>query len=442
METQSRVENKNNDVQTSQNMFTRANILANESKIRLVDFDKDTGLDLFCYNRCCNEEDEFIKQCRGLVFHGDTLVMKAFSYTDEYSHTDSENLNRLFTNFGKWSFYTAYEGALIRLFYFSGKWYLSTHRKLNAFRSKWSSRDSFGTLFKRALEHEVVVNKSFSNRLANTNGENILERFQSTLNKNMQYMFLLRNSSDNRIVCDPPTVKDTLVLHVGTFVNNTLSMTEDIGLNYPSHHTFTDLNDLVNFVNTKVNPKSVQGIFCFGPENQQLKVLHSDYMQMFHVRGNEPSLKFRYLQVRMDKKVTDMLYNLYPDNIEVFNDYENTIYDIAHLIYRAYVERFIKKHYVTMPREEYQVINECHSWHLADRQNNRVNLDHVIQVLNKQSPTNINHMIRRFKLEQMKKQSQIPRTAPSTRNNSNVNSPVNNGLIGPEPTVLRSRTAV
>ena len=75
------VENKRNE---SINMFSRANIVAQESKIRLVDSDEETGLDLFCYNRCFNDEDNFVKQCRGLVYHGDTLVLKAFSYTDEY----------------------------------------------------------------------------------------------------------------------------------------------------------------------------------------------------------------------------------------------------------------------------------------------------------------------------------------------------------------------
>ena len=37
------------------NPFSRANILAAENKIRLVDTDEETGLDLFCYNRCSNE---------------------------------------------------------------------------------------------------------------------------------------------------------------------------------------------------------------------------------------------------------------------------------------------------------------------------------------------------------------------------------------------------
>lgn len=445
METQICVENKRNvsedrsersDAQASQTMFTRANIVAQESKIRLVDSDDESGLDLFCYNRCSNDEDNFVKQCRGLVFHGDSLVMKAFPYTDEYSHTDIETLNKVMSNPKEWSFYSAYEGALLRLFYFSGRWFLSTHRKLNAFRSKWASRESFGTLFKRSLENELVANSELAKRLSDATGENILERFQSTLNKDMQYMFLLRNCLENRIVCTPPEGKEPLILHVGTFTNGELNMTENVGLVHPAPHTFNDIDELVHFVETKVDPRYLQGVVCFGPDNRQLKVLHSDYMEMFRARGNEPSVKFRYLQVRMNKKLVEMLYRLYPDLCPVFDDYENIIYDIATGIYRAYVQRFIKKHYVTVPKEEYQVINECHLWHLADRTNNRVNPDRVIQMLNKQPPTNLNHMIRRFKIEQAKKHTTVPRTVRGSRNNSAVNSPAITGSVGPEPTIL------
>jgi hypothetical protein len=443
METQSCVENKRNesstdrsecsDANASQTLFTRANVVAQESKIRLVDSDEETGLDLFCYNRCSNEEDDFVKQCRGLVFHGDTLVMKAFSYTTEYSH-DDPTLPEVFSDLPNWSFFTAYEGALLRLFYFSGRWFLSTHRKLNAFRSKWASRESFGTLFKRALENEMVRSPDFASRLGE--GENVLDRFQSSLDKSKQYMFLLRNCSDNRIVCSPPAEGEPLIFHVGTFLGNDhriLSMAENIGLSYPERHEFFSLDDLVNFVQTEVDPKRVQGVVCFGTQNRQVKVLHPSYMEMFRARGNEPSVKFRYLQVRMNRKMVDMLYQLYPDLAPTFDDYENTIYDIARSIYRSYVQRFIKRNYVTVPKEEYLVINECHSWHLSDRENNRVNLDRVIQMLNKQPPTNLNHMIRRFKIEQAKKQATLPRTVRGSRNNS----PAITGMAGPEPLVLK-----
>lgn len=400
------VENKRNETVRSecsvlecdtQTKFTLENVLSHTDKIRLVDADEETGLELYCYNRCSNEEDEFIKDCRGLVYHGKELVLKAFSYADEYNHKDESVLENVLSDFSKWSFYTAYEGALLRLFYFGGKWFLSTHRKLNAFRSKWSSRDSFGTLFKNALLEEELINPKFRERVGvDKDSENILDRFQDSLDKEKQYIFLLRNNNDNRIVCLPPKKGESLLFHVGTCVNGKLSMSDDIGLSYPEKKKFMNLDELLNYIDKELDFRYCQGIVGFGANGKQLKILHDEYQEYFRARGNEPSLKFRYLQVRMNSKISELLNNLYPEMFGVFSEIENTIYDIACNIYRSYVQRFIKKRYVTVPREEYQVVNECHTWHLSDRENNKVSLDKIISVLNNQSPTNLNHMIRRM----------------------------------------------
>jgi hypothetical protein len=384
--------------------FSRANVVAQQDKVRLVDVEEDSGIELYCYNRCSNDESEFIKGCRGLVYSGDQLVMRAFSYTDEYNHTEEGVLQGLLSNFSEWSFYEAFEGALLRLFYFSGKWFLSTHRKLNAFRSKWSSRDSFGTLFKNALENESYFNMKFRDRVGES-WDNILDRFYGTLDKSHQYMFLVRNSSENRIVCLPPKSGEHLLYHVGTFVNGKLCMTEDIGLVHPERKNFSDLTDVLNYINNHIDIRHSQGVVCFGPDLKQIKIYHRDYQNLFRARGNEPSVKFRYLQVRMNKQITDMLYNLYPDMSGKFDEIENNLYDIGRGIFRAYVQRFIKKLYVTVPREEYKVINECHAWHLLDRQNNITTLEKVIEILNKQSPTNLNHMIRRLTIERNNKKT-------------------------------------
>lgn len=412
--------------------FTRSYVASQEDRIRLVDADEESGLELFCYNRCSNEDDDFLKQCRGLVFHGEKLVLKALSYASEYSHLDKE-LETALTDFKSWSFYPSYEGALLRLFYFSGKWFLSTHRKLDAFRSKWSSKESFGTLFLRALDDEVAKNSSLKNFLGTGEaGETNLERLQNVLDKNNQYMFLLRNTADNRIVCSVPSEKsEPLLFHVGTYVNNSpnLNTEDNIHIPRPKKLRFLNVDELRAFVDTEVDYTKLQGVIGFGPNSAQVKVLHATYQEMFRARGNEPSVKFRYLQVRMNKKMTELLYKLYPDSVSVFDDYENIIYDVAESIYKAYIQRFIKKCYVTVPREEFIVMRDCHAWHLQNREENRICLEKVITTLNKQPPTNINSMIRRFKIERAKKNTLQPRDHKGSRNSSpaivGVSAPVN-----------------
>lgn len=395
-------ENKEVTRVTSESLlFTRENIEALGNDIQLVDSDEENKLDMFCYVKCSESDNELLKQCRGVVFNGKDIVMKAFPYTLEYNHEETDRISDVFTDLKEWTFYEAHEGALIRMFYFNEKWYVSTHRKLNAFRSKWACRESFGTSFKTALISEEKNNEKFASTLPA--GDNILERFQTTLDTSKQYMFLVRNNENNRIVCD--STEHPTLFHVGTFVDGKLTMEDDINIPYSVKLKFQTVEEMLESV-SKMSYRNIQGIIGFTSDNRQVKIYNKDYQDLFRARGNEPSIKYRYLQVRMNRRFVNMLYHLYPKMADVFDDYENTLYDISRSIYRSYVQRFIKKRYVTVPKDEYAVIRECHSWHLQDRTNNRISVEKVIHVMNTQSPTHLNHMIRRFKMEQNRQNRQ------------------------------------
>ena len=378
----------------SESGFTRHNIEAIGNTVNIVDSDEDNKLDMFCYVTCSNEDSELQKQCRGVVFNKDTLIMKAFPYTPEYNHTQLDEIKNELGDLKKWHFYESHEGCLIRMFYFNGKWYISTHRKLNAFRSKWSSKDSFGMMFKNALLSEEENNNVFAMGLQA--GDNIVQRFESTLDVHKQYMFVVRNNDENRIVCSAPD-RPTLY-HAGTFVNGNLVFTENVNIPFSTKKEFLTVNELIECVQN-ISAKNLQGIIGFTSDNKQVKIVSEEYQSLFKIRGNEPSLKFRYLQLRMNKNV-QLLYMLYPNMVNTFNDYEDSLFHIAQYIYNSYVDRFIKKTFVTVPREEFGIIRECHSWHIKDRGNNRISRDYVINELNRQSPTNLNRMIKRFKMSQ------------------------------------------
>ena len=82
---------------------------------------------------------------------------------------------------------------------------------------------------------------------------------------------------------------------------------------------------------------------------------------------------------------------------------ENIIYEIGKNIHKAYYERFIRNQYIKVPPEEFAVIKMCHSFHLENRTENKINLNKVLECLNKQPATNINKMIRRFYNEEKEK---------------------------------------
>jgi hypothetical protein len=419
--------------ENSSNEFTREKVESLGNRVRVTDTDEDKGLELFCYVKCGPEDGSLLRQCRGVVFHNDTIVMRAFPYTVEYNHQEGENIeNNIGPVFDQCSFYDAYEGTLIRMFNFDGKWFTSTHRKLNAFRSKWASKESFGTAFKQALEVEVEYNEKLRNSLPE--GENLLERFQETLDTAKQYMFLVLNNNENRIVCRAP--EKPVLFHVGTFVDGELVMSEDVNIPYPKKHTFASMGEAYDYIDN-IDIRDLQGLIVFAPDNKQYKILHKEYQDLFRARGNEPSIKFRYLQVRMNQRMVDMLLHLYPHMKETFDEYENTLYAIAKTIHTSYVTRHIKNKWSQLPTEEYRVDKTCHAWHEEDHKNNRVKLEKVVEVLNTQPPTNLNKMIRRYN-EERKKKSEIQNNM-QTRNRSNsfnMKSPLITNKPVPSPIIV------
>lgn len=367
------------------------------SIIRMTDSDDSYGLQLFCYDKCDKNDSEAVKQCRGVVFSGETMIMKAFPYTEEIRKDDITTFTDKI-NLSECKFYKSYEGMLIRMFYYEDKWFITTHRKLDAFRSKWSSKVSFGEMFHRCIFNEYVNNRDFAENLDNVpppyKEDHLIYKFEETLNKQNQYMFLLLNNYENRIVCSNDNIGPQM-FHVGTFdAVSGQSVDDNIYMSRPQQleYNYTGLQDVYEHAQT-LDYTKYQGIIIFGPNNKQYKVLNAEYDYFFTVRGNEPSIKFRYLQVRQNEEYVHSLRLMYPNMIEAFNTYETYIRHIAKDIFEAYVERFMKKKFTTVSQDEYVIVKACHGWHLLDRKKNIVNFKRVLDEINNSPPSLINKMI-------------------------------------------------
>ncbi len=119
---------------------TKETITSQGNNVRLVDSDPDNKLDLYCYVRCQNSSDKNIKSCRGVVVYDDNVLLQTYGYTSEYTVEDKENLQNSLPNIKDVIVHEAHEGVLIRVFNVNQKWYVTTHRKFDAFRSKWGSK--------------------------------------------------------------------------------------------------------------------------------------------------------------------------------------------------------------------------------------------------------------------------------------------------------------
>jgi hypothetical protein len=340
--------------------------------------DEQDGLSLFCYDKCSDESPEFVKKCRGIIFKGNELISTTFGYTPEFLSTDEEKLKNI--DISNYNFFISYEGTFIRLFYTNDKWYCSTHRKINAFKSKWSSKNSFGSIFVSSVEN--ATNSSYDSFLDSLNTEN-------------QYIFLLQNNLENRIVCETKEIPN--VYHIGTYVNFKFTLDDNLSIPKPTSLTFETKEEILTFVNS-INYKEQQGIIAINKNGENsFKILNSTYQEYFKTRGNEPNIEFRYLQIRRNISMVKKLVELYPDYEERFKEIENILSLIANHILQSYVRRFIKKEYVSVPKNMYSVIVECHNWHNENREKNKINFYKVKSLINFSKPLLLQRMILEYK---------------------------------------------
>lgn len=392
------------------------NTIEQYNEIQLTDKDEENGLDLFCYTKCTDKDSEIIKQSRGVVFEGDKVIMQAFPYTVEYDHLyDEQAITDKFKNIDDYTVFASEEGALIRMFYHKGKWYTSTHRKLNAWKSKWATNVSFGEYFEQALIQQMkdndrlctsIYGDTFGNILFQEKESNIISAFETVLDINKQYMFLVKHMDNNRIVCLSPDVPT--LYHVGTFIEGKLTFDEDIQIPYPQRHTFANVETMLDYVNN-IDIKYTQGVILFGQDGKQYKVLNTNYLYHFNIRGNEPSIKYRYLQLRKDKDMCNCLVFMYNHMREDFVKYESIIYDIVNRIYKNYIKRHITGEHLILPSEEHYIDKLCHAWHMINKKLNIVTVDKVYEILNNQQPSTINKMIRKvLYVNDQENKDQIP----------------------------------
>jgi hypothetical protein len=123
--------------------------------------------------------------------------------------------------------------------------------------------------------------------------------------------------------------------------------------------------------------------------------LNDKYKYYWDIRNNNPNIYLRYLELRNDKQLEDF-FKLYPKIIYVSDRFENCIFDISRIIYDAYVERYIKKKYISLPKQEYVILKKAHEWHLLDRQNNKIYRQKILSLLNEEKPYHLLQIIKRY----------------------------------------------
>ena len=351
----------------------------------------------------------------------DTVTLSGLGIQEEEKHNLLDH----------YDVYRATEGCLLRLFYLSDKWFLTTNRRLDAFQSRWSSKYSFGDMMVYTLRHLFPDKK-----------DGVFKYFLSELDTSLSYVFMVRFNNDNRIVCrvhdmdaserllflgyftsslvskpmemaydkflDHPVLGrlgrqkpiDLSLIITGTGATTTTDTTNSSNTSDPSK-TFT-LTDISKYILTHIDPQESPGCILFHKKrNEQVKIVHPLYAYLATLRGNQSNLAIRYLEL---KKERDYIHDhpdirsflqLYDRNQQLFQDIERGIEEVSKRINSWYTERYVKNRFISVPFAEYSVMKKCHQWYLQDVSNRRVYIRVVMDFLKRESPLFIYRMLLR-----------------------------------------------
>lgn len=370
-------------------------------KINVPCCDANDEMEMYTYDECTNDSEENVKRCRGIVCKKGTyeLICPSFGYVDEYI-ADEEQQERILNRLGDddWTMYYSVEGTIVRLFWYNGQWYLCTHKKLDAFKSRWSCKYTFGELCVKALAE--IYGEAFT-----------WDSFLSELDTNHKYVFLIRANHENRIVCHAHHVKSgERIWCLGSYDEQFRFY---LYTTHPSHNCLSEKvkgptpipnissNNILEYIH-QISPFEYRGLFLSRIVSdgvyERISIFHPEYKKWEAVRGNNPNLRFRFLEVRRNLELVQQLYILYPKSAEIFDRYENILFNVASMINHFYVQRYIRHKYVTLPKEEYFIMKKCHDWYLQDQTHHRIFTKKVLEFINEENPLHLYKMIRRYEL--------------------------------------------
>lgn len=403
--------------------------------------ESDNNTKLKILNYTGDKKSDFVQYRGYIIDNNNNLICPSFGHTEELL-IDS---NFEIPNPEQWKWFYSIEGTLLRLFYYDEQWYLTTHKKLSAFRSRWSCKYSFGDIFlkyidenyekelKEFFEKEAVnLNKNDTESESDNDSDNTLEHegrnrvesfdlykrqfdwFTSNLDKDTCYYFLLRCNSQNRIICNINHLKkNEKCIFVAYRKDNEFHlMSKNEELNDEKFKIFSKFDRIEQLRNLEtvesiremvnsIDPFMYQGIVGFNFQNEKvkvLKILNKSYKEWITIRGNNPNIRLRYLELRKTPDMLEKLFNLYPNQSEAFDKIEENMLILSRKIHRCYVDRYIKNKYVTLPKDEYLVMKKCHDMYLEDRKI-KIFSKNVLSILNDLSPYTLYNMLRRVESE-------------------------------------------
>ncbi len=382
--------------------------------------DELNNLKVYHYDTCDLNSPSTLKETRGIIKNNGIEVCKSFPFTPEITTVDTANIEKFITpNLKNSIFYENHEGSVVRLWYYedtenkeNSKWYLSTHKKIDAFASKWGSATTYGETFVTILSNTIFKPKSWADEVSdesetendttdeNNKTKNIFDTFCNKCNKHYIYNFLIRNTDSNRVVVKGYKTPEMYCLGMFDRSNHFKYIYPEEKFIYkaPPKYTFTSLEKCIEDVNA-VDIFKYGGILLITDQGKLFKLIHPQYDTLFKSRGNVPNVTARYLELRNDAD-TDALktfVDLYPEFQNEFNEAEAILTDICKNIFKKYLNRFIYKKVSILPPIQFKILTSIHTLYTS-KTLSRVQYEDVVQFVNKINSKECYNLIKNYRI--------------------------------------------
>lgn len=220
------------------------------------------------------------------------------------------------------------EGTMVNVFWDGSDWKKATKSKMDAVCFFFDTNGIFNRLFEETLKS---VNLDLN-----------------TLNKSYCYSFVMQHP-ENRLVTAFTEIKLYLISAYyieSSLVNTNVNVVDTIQKDPVWESTRVQFPAVLEWDLLKPiedMPYTIMGVSFKDPiSGDRCKLRNPAFEYVRHLRGNQPKLSYRYLELRKMGKVVEFL-TFYPEHSGQFRYYQTNLHKYTNTLYNLYVNIFIKK---------------------------------------------------------------------------------------------------
>ncbi len=274
-----------------------------------------------------------VNECNGIILEKNTFKIVCYSFNkclNQLTLPDYLDKNNLYIE-------NAIEGTMVKYYYYNDTWILSTKKCIDSNKARWLSTKTFYEMF-----NDCIVNYDISDKL----------------NINYCYTFIITHPENNIVV----NYTEPFIFHISTRDLTTLSEIEvDLGL-YKLPKTKVETDKIDNVIENIMATKqlSFEGLIFIDNNYNRWKIRNPYFSRARELWGNTNHRIYRYVEIRKDTNLLHEYLLYFPQDSELFGEFENKITDLSYHVLSVYIDKHVKKTIDKVPYYLSKIIYKLH----------------------------------------------------------------------------------